>query len=177
MNAEIPDPNWKFQTLALLYKAGLTDFWGINPNLFDMLHKEYNSPVVKFWLLGELYMSFSDIDDITEINKLAKGRPKLTELILPFLGGKNLLFQPTGHGGGFFVKQLRLRYHAMVSSRAALDLAHEQTRIILEGRTRHWADLNTTVDVFEELKTIMYDIMGVTLFDQCRPVLTLVYVF
>ena len=96
------------------------------------------------------------------MNKLAKGRPVLTELLLPFLGKKNLLFQPTGHDGGAFVKQLRLKYGNMVNDKASLRSVHKVTLEQLTAKTAKWGE--SPVDVFDELKTILYDIMGITLF-------------
>ena len=91
-----------------LTDAGLGEFWGFNAKLLSALHKKHGK-VVKLWLAGQLYISFIDCNHIDEVNKRARGRPPLVEMLLPFLGKKNLLFQPVEHDSGAFMKQLRIR--------------------------------------------------------------------
>merc|ERR1712070_1262320 len=110
-------------------------------------------------------MGFIDCDDIELLNKKAIGRPPLTENLLPFLGKKNLLFQPTGHDDGKFVKSLRMQYGSMVIGE--MDSApqikiHDVAFDTMSKRTKHWDQ--RPIDVFEELKHILYDVMGDVLF-------------
>lgn len=124
---------------------------------------------VKFWLgpLGPLWVSHSDPDDICQVNKLAKGRPEVTKMLLPFLGDSNLLFQPVEADDGKFVKMLRLKYGKMVSGSLATRNVHDVSLSVLSKRTKagNWGS-GKAVNVFEELKAILYDIMGTAMFGQ-----------
>ena len=86
VNANIPGPGF-METMGMLQKAGLGEFWGLNPRFYEALHAKYGS-TVRFWLgpLGPLWISFSKCDDIALVNKRARGRPALTKMLLSFLG-------------------------------------------------------------------------------------------
>lgn len=145
--------------------AGTGEFWGINAKFFSALHAKYG-PVVKFWLGPSLYMSFARTDHIAHISKHAKGRPPLAETLLPFLGRKNLLFQPTGKDGGAFVKQLRLRYGKMVNGQETQRRVHAATLQMLRETAADWGEAGGPVDVYEAFKVALYDVMGSVLFGQ-----------
>jgi len=83
--------------------------------------------------------------------------------LLPFLGAKNLLFQPTAHDGGVFVKALRLKYGDMVQGDHALQTIHKVVFEMMPKRTSHWGS-GEPIHIFDELIHILYDIMGTTLF-------------
>jgi len=162
INRTIPGPNNDWESMVELKKADLGDFWGFNSTLLTNLHKQHGK-VVKLWLGGMLYISFVDCDDIEQLNKKAVGRPALTQNLLPFLGAKNLLFQPTAHDNGAFVKKLRLKFGKLAGGEQPLGDLHRIAWDTMDERTAHWGK-GTPIDVFEELKYIIYDIMGKVMF-------------
>jgi len=168
VSKSIPGPDSDWEACQELYKADFGDFWGFNSTLLNNLHKKHGK-VVKLWLGGQLYISFIDCGDIEQLNKKAVGRPPLVQNLLPFLGAKNLLFQPTAHDNGAFVKKLRKTYADMVQGEPpAMQPLRDVSRVALETmekRTAHWGS-GQPINVFEELKFVLYDIMGTVLFGE-----------
>lgn len=113
---------------------------------------------------GQLYITISDAKEIQECHKTCRGRPKLAKVLLPFLGEANLLFQDTAGDHGAFVKQLRLRYGKMVNGPVAGRAVHAEVLRFFDRKvTSDWGS-GQAVDVFDELRTILYDVMGMAVF-------------
>jgi cytochrome P450 len=160
INRSIPGPpdSLLMGACSELYQAGLNDFWGFNPRLFKSLFSRYGK-MVRFWLPGSgLFICCSDVDDVAELNKKCTGRPDLTEVLLPYLGKDNLLFQK-----GAMIKNLRMRYGAMVNDKQTLQLVHDVTLKLVDERFRGWSSAST-VDLHDALDTVIYDIMGQSVF-------------
>ena len=128
------------------------------------MHDKYGK-VVKFWMGAELYFSFADIADIQEVHRQSRGRPKLAKILLPFLGEENLLFQPTADDHGKFVKALRLKYGMMVNGREAGETVHRISLDMFKEKAAHWGS-GKPIDVYNDLKVMLYDLMGIALFGQ-----------
>merc|ERR1712232_890650 len=61
------------------------------------------------------------------------------------------------------IKNLRMRYGAMVNDKKTLEMVHEVTLQLFEQRCSKWADAQS-VDLHGALDTIIYDIMGQVIF-------------
>jgi len=129
---------------------------GFSEKLFDFLH-EGRGDVVRFWIASSMQLSVSDASKVQALYKQGVSRPKETFLFLNYLGKENLLFQ---HGP--MVKQLRLRYGKMVSTRLALESVHQ---VSIDHFARHITKWDSKpVNLFAELGPLIYDIMGQVLF-------------
>ena len=145
-----PRPNFFLGNLGDLTAAG-----GFTEKFFEILHSKYG-PFARFWIMtGGLNLSLTDVKDIQELYRKARSRPKETELFLGYLGKENLLFT---HGP--MVKKLRLRYGKMVSTKLALEKAHESTIEHFQAATASWG-------VSPSTSTRSWDQSSTTLWAKC----------
>jgi len=137
----------------------LVEAGGFNELFFDRLHDEHG-PIACFFL-GPAGLNVSVVDPIIQAQVYRKciSRPKETELFLSYLGKDNLLFT---HGP--MVKKMRIRYGSMISNVKQLHKLHQVTFNTFEPAIEKWGDKHS-VDVFQEIGPLLYDVMGSVLFD------------
>ncbi|KAH9256005.1 hypothetical protein BASA81_005781 [Batrachochytrium salamandrivorans] len=134
---------------------------GFSQELFIKFHKDHGD-LLRFYIgPGSLNISVNDPELVHEVYRKCRERPYETYLFLWYLGKENLLFQR-----GPIIKELRLRYGAMVAQRSQIDKLHAISFQKFRAAVDVWtAEPSQQVDAFAVVAPAIYDIMGTVLFN------------
>jgi len=131
---------------------------GFNEKFFNDLHGKYGK-TARFWILGALNISVTDVQEVLEVYEKCSSRPHETWLFLNYMGKENLLFL---HGKA--AKDMRLRYGKLIQPREVLEKLSETTAEIALKQLVPKLAGGTPKDIHKELGPVIYNIMGKTIF-------------